>query len=111
MTDAAWERLTDTIDTQVGIDRHGRFERPLEDRPELQEKVQFIEFERNGDRLRLERATGPAIIDRKTHYSSRPGAANRIETIYDVNEIAHRVRLLRKDGEEWEELDPSTLQL
>lgn len=111
MNDAAWERLTDAVDIKLGVDRHGKLKRPLEERPDLEEEVQFVEFERAGDQYRLERATGPAIIDRKTHYSHRPGVANRIETIYDPNEIAHRVTLLQHDGGQWAEVDLASLDL
>ncbi len=111
MNDAAWERLTDSIDIKVGIKRHGRTVRPLEDRPELHQKVEFIEFEREGQSFRLERTTGPAIIDRKTHYSSRPGAANRIENVYNQDEEAHQVTLLRAGGDDWEAVDIGSMQL
>jgi hypothetical protein len=111
MNDAAWERLVDSIDIKVGVDRHGRDTRPVEDRPDLSEKVNFVEFEQAGKSFRLERISGPAIIDRKTHFSHRAGAANRIETIYDPDEIAHRVRLLRKDGDEWQEANLNDLSV
>ena len=111
MNDAAWERLTDGIDIKLGINKHGRIKRPLEDRPEVEESVEFIEFERDGDNYRLERTTGPAIIDRKTHYSHRPGVASRVENIYDDSEIAHKVTLFRQSGSDWEEVDLSKLSL
>jgi hypothetical protein len=111
MNDAAWERLTDAIDVKLGVTKHGREERALEDRPDLQETVEFIEFEQGGRQFRLERATGPAIIDRKTHYSHRPGVANRVENIYDPNEIAHRVTLFQQTAEGLEELNLADLGL
>jgi hypothetical protein len=110
MNDQAWGRLTDSIDTRVGIDRHGRDSRPLEDRTDLQEQVEYIEFKQSGHKLRLERITGPAIIDRKTHYSHRAGSAKRIENVYDEHEQATRVVLLRHHKEGWEELNISDLQ-
>ena len=111
MNDSAWERLTDAIDTKLGIDKHGRLERPIEDRPDLTERVQFIEFERDGTRFKLEHITGPAIIDRKTHYSARPGAANRVEVIDDPHEQGQRVEFFRDDNGNWTKLDPSSLQV
>ena len=111
MNDAAWERLTDGIDIKLGINRHGRTKRPLIDRPEIEESVEFIEFDRDGDSYKLERSTGPAIIDRKTHYSHRPGVASRVENIYDDSEIAHKVTLFKRSGGEWEEIDLSKLSL
>jgi hypothetical protein len=110
MNDAAWERLADSIDARVGIDRHGRDSRPLEDRPELTEQVEYIEFKQSGHKLRLERVTGPAIIDRKTHFSHRAGAAKRIENVYDEHEQASRVALLRHHKDGWEEVNIAELQ-
>ncbi|TAK89749.1 hypothetical protein EPO04_01430 [Patescibacteria group bacterium] len=111
MTDSAWERLTEAIDIKLGFDRHGREARPLEDRPDLTAQVEFFEFVKDGQTLRLERHTGPAIIDRKSHYSHRGGTANRIETIYNEREIAHTVHLLRKEGNDWVAVDLNELGL
>ncbi len=111
MNDAAWERLTDGIDIKLGINKHGQLKRPLEDRPEVEELIEFIEFERDGDKYKLERSTGPAIIDRKTHYSHRPGVASRVENIYDDSETAHKVTLFKLVGGEWEEIDLNNLSL
>jgi hypothetical protein len=111
MNDGAWDKLIDAIDIKCGIDRHGKSERPLEDKPELTEQIQFIEFERDGSKYRLERITGPAIIDRKTHFTHRAGAANRIENIYDSEEKMHKIRLFQEISGEWEERPIDTLQL
>ncbi len=111
MNDASWERLVDSIEVKLGIDRHGKDSRALEDRPDLTERVDFVEFSQGGRELRLERITGPAIIDRKSHYSHRPGVANRMETIYDPSETAHRIKLYVRSGGEWSEADPSALGL
>jgi len=111
MNDAAWERLVDAIDVSVGIDKHSRDQQPLEDRPDLTQRIERIEFSRGGQNLRLERTTGPAIIDRKTHYSHRAGTANRMEYIYDKQELANKVTLYREVGGEWvaAELDQLSL--
>ncbi len=111
MNTTAWERLVDSIDLKSGVDRHGKSQRPIEDHPKLEERVEFVEFESSGRPLRLERITGPAIVDRKTHYSHRPGVANRIETIYDSSEEASRVRLLERNGDDWTEVELSALSL
>lgn len=111
MNDAGWERLVDSVDVNLGITKHGRNKQQLEDRPDLEADVEFIEFSRDGMDFRLERSTGPAIIDRKTHYSHRPGVANRTEYIYDEGEIAHKVSLFKKDGDDWEPVDVSQLGL
>jgi hypothetical protein len=111
MNDTAWERLVDTIEVNLGIDGHGRTTAPLEDRPDLTEAIEYIEFSRDGQELRLERHTGPTIIDRKTHYSHRPGVANRSEYIYDEHEVGHKVVLLRQIQGEWTPVDMDQLGL
>lgn len=111
MTDAAWERLTEAIDIKIGFDRHGRETQPLEDRPDLTAQIEFFEFTKDGQTFRLERHTGAAIVDRKSHYSHRGGTANRIETIYNEKETAHTVHLLRKDQGEWVAVDLDELGL
>jgi hypothetical protein len=111
VNDSAWERLVDVIDVNLGVSHHGRDTRPLEDRPDLTQKVESIEFDREGQTFRLERTTGPAIIDRKTHYSHRPGVANRMEYIYDEHEIGHKVTLYRRLQGEWTPVELDQLGL
>ncbi len=111
MNDAAWERLVDAIDITVGIEKHSRTKEPLEDRPDLNQAVERIEFSRGGQAFRLERTTGPAITDRKTHYSHRAGTANRVEYIYDENETAHKVTLYRETDGEWSPAELDQLSL
>ena len=111
MNDAAWEHLTDAIDVSLGVTDHGHLKRPLEDRPDLTQSIEFFEFSREGQGYRLERATGPTLIDRKSHYSHRGGTANRIENIYDPNDIGHVVSLYKKVNDEWEPVDIHQLGL
>lgn len=109
MTDSAWERLVDSIDATVGIDAHRKTNRPLTDRPDLKEQVEVFEFERGGNSFKLERVSGPAVVDRKSHYSRTAGTANRIENVYDESDISHKVTLFREVGGEWEPQDLSNL--
>jgi hypothetical protein len=103
--------VLDVIDANSGLKNHQKTERALEDRPELKEQVETFEFERTGEHFKIERTTGPAIVDRKTHYSHRPGVANRIEIIYDPQEIGHKVTLYRQVDSEWEAVDIRSLDL
>jgi hypothetical protein len=109
MNDSAWERLIDSIDATVGMDAHRKSMRPLEDRSDLQEQVEVFEFERGGARFKLQRVSGPAVIDRKSHYSHRAGTANRLENIYDEHETGHKITLYREVGGEWQPQDLSNL--
>jgi hypothetical protein len=109
--DNAWDRIVDAIDSRFGLDKHGRLTRPIEDHLDLTEQVAFIEFTRDGDKYRLERVTGPAIIDKKAIGGRRVGAELRYETVYDANETTHRTIYYKDDGGEWTKLDPSALGL
>jgi hypothetical protein len=109
--DKAWDRIADAIDTKYGLVEHGRSKRPVEDANELTEFVSFIVFDRDGERYKVERIQGPAIIDRKTIGARRAGATVRMENIYDPDEVSFRTNLYRKAGEDWEEIDPSALGL
>jgi hypothetical protein len=107
--DKSWDRIVDAIDTRFGIDKHGRSERKIPDAMHLTEKVAFIEFERGGEPYRLERTTGPAIIDRRTVGARRAGAEVRFENVYDPDEIGHKTSLFKKDGDEWAAISPEEL--
>ncbi len=107
--DRAWDRIVDAIDTKFGLTKHGRSTRPVEDAPGLLEHVSFVEFQRDGETLKVERIQGPAIIDRKTMGARRAGAVTRVENVYDPDEISFRTNLYRQDGPDWEPIDPSEL--
>jgi hypothetical protein len=101
MNEVSWDRLTDAIDLKFGLSRHGRLERPLEDAPHLREKVQFVEFERGGQSFRLERSTGPALVDRKAVGGHRVGANLVYQNTYNPDEEQSRVDLLVDESGEW----------
>lgn len=107
--DRAWNRIVDAIEQKFGLDDHGRDKRQVEDAPELTEYVSFVIFERDGERLKLERVQGPAIIDRKTMGAKRAGSVTRVENVYDPDEISFRSNLYKWDGTQWEAIDPSVL--
>ena len=109
--DTSWDRIVDAIDSKFGLDKHGRLERHIEDHLDLTEKVAFIEFTKDSDKFRLERVTGPAIVDKKAIGGRRVGAELRYETVYDPSEIVHRTVFLKDDGGEWVKLDQSALGL
>jgi len=109
--DKSWDRIVDAIDIKFGIDKHGRSTEPLPDRPDLTQSVQFIVFERAGKMYKLERVTGPAVIDRKSHYHKVAGSAVRFENVYDETEIAHKTNFYVKSGDDWEPLAPEELAL
>jgi hypothetical protein len=109
--DRAWDRIVDAIDTKFGLTDHGRTKRPVEDAPELTEHVTCVIFEREGEKIKLERVQGPAIIDRKTMGARRAGAVTRVENVYDPDETSLRTNVYRQNGTDWEPIDPGVLGL
>ncbi len=109
--DRAWDRIVDAIETKFGLIKHGRSTRPVEDAPELTEHVSFVVFDRDGERYKVERIQGPAIIDRKTMGARKAGAVTHIQNVYDPHEVSLRTNLYRDNGGDWDSINPSTLGL
>src|SRR3954454_4846900 len=109
--DRAWERIVDAIEQKFGLVEHGRSKRPVEDDSDLTEYVSFVVFDRDGDRYKVERVQGPAIIDRKTMGAHRAGAVTRMENVYNADEVSFRTNLYRQEGDDWTAIDPSALGL
>lgn len=99
--DKAWERIADAIDLKYGIQKHGRDTRPVADAHNLTEQVSYLIFERAGETYKLERVTGPAIIDRKTVGARRAGASVRYENVYDPSDTSVRTNVFRQQAGEW----------
>ncbi len=68
--------------------------------------VEFIEFNTPQGKMRLERTTKPAVLDKKTMYSKTGGRASQIQYTYSQDEIVHRLEAFRWNDtkEEWEEM-------
>jgi hypothetical protein len=109
--DHAWDRIVDAIEAKFGLKDHGRHTRAVADAKDLTEHVSFVVFERAGERFKLERVVGPAIIDRKTIGARRAGASVQYVNVYDPDETSMRTNLFREDGGEWTQIDPSQLGL
>jgi len=109
MNDRAWGELVDLIDEQYAIDNSNRREESLEDDKKLKQTVESIEFEKDNIKYRIERITGPRIIDKKTFYSGH-GSANRIQYVYDPEETSSRVVFYKQlaDGH-YNEISPEDL--
>ena len=109
MNDRAWGELVDLIDEQYVIDNSNRREESLKDDKKLKQTVESIEFEKDNIKYRIERITGPRIIDRKTFYSGH-GSANRIQYVYDPEETSSKVVFYKQlaDGH-YNEISPEDL--
>lgn len=111
MNDPGWDKIVDALDNKFEVTDHGRYSEPLPDKPELTRNVAFICFAKNGQTYKVERLAGPAIIDQKTHYNRGPGAASRIENIYDDTATSYKTNFYAKQGDDWAIVDPAELAL
>lgn len=112
MEDTGWDRIVDAIDTKFGISKHGRRTEPLEDKPELEQQVRFICFEKAGEHYKLERIAKPAILDRKTHYHKAAGGGVRYENVYDPENTSYKTVFYRQESQdEWIEIEPTELAI
>lgn len=111
MLDGSWDRIVDALDERFGLTRHGRYDEPLEDKPTLTQHIEFIEFERGDQEYRLERRTGPAIVDRKTIHHKAAGSSVRFENVYDATETTHKIHVYTKTNSEWTEINASDLSI
>ena len=68
--------------------------------------VELIEFETPQGKMKLERTTSPAVLDKKTVYSKTSARASSIEYTYSKDEVSHRLKAYRFDEGigEWEEV-------
>ena len=109
MNDSAWEELVDLIDEQYEIDKSNRHEEPLEGEKKLKQTIESIEFEKDNIKYKIDRVTGPRIIDKKTFYSGH-GSANRMQYVYDPEETSSKVVFYKQlvDGN-YNEISPEDL--
>ena len=68
--------------------------------------IERIEFETPQGKMKLERTTSPAVLDKKTIYSKTSARASNIEYTYSKDEVSHRLKAYRFDEarDEWEEV-------
>ena len=98
MTDHAWEKLVDMIDTKFEIDKHAKSEEAIDGQPSLKRHIDAIFFEKDNQKYKIERVTSPAIKDTKTHYVHR-GAAQRVQQNYDPHETSSKVIFYKAEAD------------
>ena len=98
MTDHAWEKLVDMIDTKFEIDKHTRGEEAIEGQQLLKRQLDTIFFEKDNQKYKIERVTSPAIKDTKSHYAHR-GVAQRVQQNYDPHETSSKVVFYKEQAD------------
>ncbi len=100
MNDERWIELTERIRDTFKVTRD--VEHALDPGPG---KIEELEFEGPGGRMRLERVTRPVVLERRAHYSRRVGSGASEEFVYSPTEVSHRVTFYRWVDGNWEEED------
>ncbi len=72
----------------------------------------ILEFENSRGRFRLVRENHPVVLDKKEHFTHRPGDTARTEYKFSETEFSHKLKVYReRDFEEWEEITLDKLGL
>lgn len=109
MNDNAWDELVTLIEDKYPQAQVQRRTEPLEDSPHLNKTITSLLFERENTSYKIERVVSPRIIDKKTHYHHR-GSADRVEYLYDPEEITNKVLFYRQTPSgEFTEITPEAL--
>lgn len=106
MTYERWEGLVQTIRDKFGISAQGKEE--LNPGPG---HVEYLECATPVGEVRLELEVKPRVLEKKTYYSKRAGAATTVEYKYDPEAHTLTLHALRKDPVtgEWSELSADAL--
>jgi hypothetical protein len=69
--------------------------------------IEYIVFKGPLGRMRLEFASKPVVIDKKTNYSKRIGSETKVDYIYSPEEKSHSMTAYKWNDleDEWHEID------
>ncbi len=106
MTYERWENLVQTIRDKFGISAQGKEE--LDPGPG---HVEYLVCSTPVGEVRLELEVKPRVLEKKTYYSKRAGAATTVEYKYDPDAHTLTLHALRKDPGtgDWVELSTEAL--
>jgi hypothetical protein len=102
MQDDKWEQLVESIQSKFTVIEH-RTEDIEEEAYTVTEDI--LVFEGDQGRFRIVRETKPLLLDKKQHYTHRPGDTARTEYVFSETEVSQRVRVYRENNfGDWEEI-------
>lgn len=75
-------------------------------------KAEIVEFNAPHGRFRIVRENRPLVLEKKLHYSHRPGDTARAEYKFSDTEFTHKLRVYKESNDyEWEEVTLDQLGL
>jgi hypothetical protein len=114
MTDEKWEQLVEMA--QQNFQRVKLNTQPLlvdtPDGPEQQGTEDILQFENPAGVFRVVRENKPVVLEKKMHYTHRPGDTARSEYKFSDTELSHKIRVYKEvDMDEWDEVTLDKLGL
>lgn len=110
-----WGEILDRLEDQYGELAVERFSESREDDTgqKLVTDIERVEFETPMGKMRVELATSPTILDKKTHYSHTAGAHTSIEYVLSETEKTQKIRAFRFDEntDDWIEINTNDRKL
>lgn len=105
MTDDKWEQLVELAKQHFkNVSLHTEeLEQGTED---------ILEFENPSGKFQVVRENTPVVLEKKQHYTHRPGDTARTEYKFSDTELAHKIYVYKEDyNGEWEEVTLDKLGL
>lgn len=101
MTRDKWEDIVELVEKKFELEESGSFEDEYD-----ASLTEYLIFESQFGRVKLEFITKPKVVDKKVSYSNRIGSEAQVEYLYSPTEKTHRLLIYR-----WSEDDNSWLAL
>jgi len=105
MNQEKWQNIVGLIKDKFAVEDEGREE--LEDIPKGY--VEFIIFQSPLGRVKLECATKPVVLDKKSIGSKRIGSEATVRYIYSDTEMSNIFKAYKWEDEEWVEMERESL--
>lgn len=109
MNNEKWLDLIDSLENKFGKIEKNKITRSEISfaGKEVITTIEQIEFSTPAGKMRVERITKPAVLDKKVHYSHTSSSRGNTEYIYSETEKSHQVKLYKKTspGNEWQEIE------
>lgn len=111
MSSELWDRIVDKLELSLGKVDIEKLEETQEDDlgHQIVSKIERIETEIGGQRIRIEKVVRPVILDKKTHYSHSSSNKTSVEYILSDDEFSTKVRAFKynEDLDAWDEINLS----
>lgn len=114
MTDDKWQQLVEVAKKNFQrVQLHTEdLVMDTPDGPAVQGTQDILEFENPAGTFRVIRENRPVVLEKKQHYTHRPGDTARTEYKLSDTEFSHKLRVYKEvDFDEWEEVTLDKLGL